>query len=228
MEIETPPVDPKALQVIREETQLVLARFHEIKTIDSAAQYEFCGEAARDIATLIAKHEASKKPVIAILNKAHKDAVKDLQDEIADLVAARAKIKALQEDWLMRQRAAERTAELEAQRLKAERRALLEQASVAEHEGQAEVAQALDEEAEDIQFEIVKVQESKPVPVVKGQGAKYEWKHRVINAALVPFPSAYWVLDESKIASVVKALGPEHGIPGVEAYEQPIAITRRR
>ena len=50
-----------------------------------------------------------------------------------------------------------------------------------------------------------------------------------MNPALIPFDNRkFWILDEAKINALVRTMGADHGIPGVEAYEEPIPVTKRR
>ena len=65
------------------------------------------------------------------------------------------------------------------------------------------------------------------IPKEKGHSFRDDWKSKVVNPALVPFP-AYWVIDEKKIEKVVKATKGAVTIPGVKIWKEEIEAVRSR
>lgn len=63
------------------------------------------------------------------------------------------------------------------------------------------------------------------VPVVKGVSTRKGWDWRIVNANLIP--REYWSVDEKKIRAVVKQLGPDCKIPGIEVFEVSTKAVRR-
>lgn len=112
----------------------------------------------------------------------------------------------------------ERIRREEEERRRAEARKLEEEARLAEaveleQAGESELAERVLEAPAFIPPVAV------PRSVPKVQGIKYSttWKYRIVDAAKIP--RQYLSVDERKIAGVVRSLGKEASIPGVEVYE---------
>lgn len=101
-----------------------------------------------------------------------------------------------------------------------ERQRLEKLAAKAETKGQAETADRLQREAEMV-----------PVPTVESRVAKVDgliarkvWRFEITDKAAVP--DRYKAVDETAVRKVIQALGAEHGIPGVRAWQEEEFSTR--
>lgn len=129
------------------------------------------------------------------------------------------------EDQRKKREAAEAARREEEQRVAAEARALRE----AEEARRAAEAEALKqaghaEEAKAVMEAPVVVAAPTPVAIVEapkasigGAAAKKKYVARVVDESKIP--DNYWLLDMQAINAVVRAMGPNHGIPGVVAEE---------
>jgi len=63
-------------------------------------------------------------------------------------------------------------------------------------------------------------------PKVAGVHTRKSWRYRIANPALVP--REYLMVDEVKVGKVVRALGPDTSIAGIEVYEESSYVTRSR
>lgn len=63
------------------------------------------------------------------------------------------------------------------------------------------------------------------LPKLAGTAFRTNWKFRIVNESLIP--SEYWIVDETKIGSVVRAMKEKSNIPGIEVYSEKIAVGTR-
>lgn len=101
-----------------------------------------------------------------------------------------------------------------------ERERLAEQAAKAAQAGKAEKAAALEMRAETVTAPVI----SRPTPKVAGIATRKVWKFRIVNPTLVP--EQYKTIDERKIGGVVRSLGADANIPGVEVYQDDVIAAR--
>jgi hypothetical protein len=103
------------------------------------------------------------------------------------------------------------------------RKALLAKAAKAEDSGKEILAEQLKEQADNVQIQAI-INQVFPA-AVKSIGVKKVWKHRVIDASIVPDP--YHMINDpmlAKFAVATKGLVP---VPGVEFYEEEILVSGR-
>ena len=62
-------------------------------------------------------------------------------------------------------------------------------------------------------------------PKAAGMSTVQDWKWKLVDAALIPVE--FWMLDEEKINTVVKAMQKDTQIPGIEVYPEARAVIRR-
>ena len=118
-------------------------------------------------------------------------------------------------------------------------------ARAAEARGRAELAEARRRQAEEAEAAArleaeeaearrrMAAQMMPAAPVVEHIATKAEgvhrrrtWRFRITDPAAVP--REYLAIDETKIGKVVRALGPDTSIPGVEVYEDSSYVARTR
>ena len=63
-------------------------------------------------------------------------------------------------------------------------------------------------------------------PKVKGVHTRRSWQFRIVDAAAIP--REYLAVDETKIGKVVRALGAETAIAGIEVFEASSYVARTR
>lgn len=122
---------------------------------------------------------------------------------------------------------AQRKADEEARREEETRR--LEQAALMETEGQEFGDEAMVEEAHALISQpvtAVAAPVAKLTPKVSGVTLKKSYAFRIIDPTKVP--NQYKVIDESKIRGVVRSLGMNANIPGVQVYEETSVAAGRR
>ncbi len=85
-----------------------------------------------------------------------------------------------------------------------------------------------DEVVAEAQTKIDQIQAARPAPVVKavasGTSIRHNWKHRVVDASLVP--REYLIVDEQALAAVARIRKDQAKVPGVEFYDDPTVATR--
>lgn len=114
---------------------------------------------------------------------------------------------------LEEQRKADEAARRERARLEA-------QARKAEASGKVEKAAELEQRAAMVTPPVL----SRPTPKVEGIAKRTVWRFRIVDPSKVP--EQYKTIDERKIAGVVKALGADANIPGVEVYADNVIAAR--
>lgn len=184
--------------------------------------YARAGEMLTGIKSLRAEIAEACNPVVEAAHRAHAAACKQKRDLEAPLVEAENALKGSMSLYLAaedrKRREAEALLAAEAKRIEEEQQ--MREALALEAAGETEAAEAV------IAAPIVAPAIVLPRPMAAGVAVRKVWKHRVVNAAKVP--DAYKVIDEKKIAGVVRQLGQAANIPGVEVYaDTQIAAGRR-
>lgn len=215
--VETEPVEEKALTIVDQAKA--------VKVTDSTT-YTAAGSLWKAIGDMIKEVKDTFDPICDAAHKAHKQAVEKRSKYLYPLTLAQKSVKQLMSAYDQQQ---------EAIRL-AEQRRLEEIARKEEEERRLMEAIAAEEEAmrngatkEDAQVEstaiinepvyVPPVVIPKAVPKMTG-GPVYRTisKFRIVDESLIP--RAYLTPDMVKIGGVVRALKGQHGIPGVEHYEE--------
>ncbi len=62
-------------------------------------------------------------------------------------------------------------------------------------------------------------------PKVAGMSTKKRWKAKIVDA--IAIPRKYLLVDMVLINKIVTSLGAQHGVPGVEAYEETDVVIRK-
>lgn len=173
------------------------------------------GDFLRQIKTVRNNIAETFDPVIEQAHKAHKTAIaakKKFDDPLAEAEkVVKCKMGRYADDQERKRREEEARIRAEQAKLEEERR--LQEAIELEKQGEKEQAE-----------EVLAAPAPAPVvvlpsatPKIAGVTMKTVVNFRVIDPAKIP--DEYWVLDESKIGGVVRALGMQANIPGVEVYE---------
>jgi len=104
----------------------------------------------------------------------------------------------------------------------AERRKLLEQAAKAREKEREQRAATLEERAQ----MVAPPPPPPPPPKPKGVSKRVVWRFDITDPAKVP--DMYRMIDEKKIASVVKALKDQTDIPGVRVWPETVIVAGER
>lgn len=214
------PVDQKALTYTE-----IISALPPIKTAD---EYLRIGDLWKEGRALLKEIDDGYDDLIKAAHKLHKDAVAKKAKYYNPVDGAVRAAKGLMSKWDAEQEAIRQAEErrlAEIARKQAEEQALMD-AIAAEEEAKrnGETKEEAAKESAAIMAEPVYVPPvvvAKTVPKVAG-GPVYRTvtKFRIVNEALIP--RAYLVPDMVKIGGVVRALKLQHGIPGVEAYEERV------
>lgn len=189
-----------------------------------ASSYQAAADLLKGIKALRQKIAETFDPHIARAFQAHRALTKEKNDAEAPLTAAERVIK---EALVGYDQAQERLRRIEEARLReearlAEEQRVIEQAAAMETEGQECGDEALVAEAHELISQPIQAPPIAPVaratPKVAGITMRKVWRYRVVNANVIP--RQYLKVDEPKIASVVRALGRDAKIPGIEVYEE--------
>lgn len=184
-------------------------------------------------------------PLVEAAHKAHKaltsrrgevdlplaSAEATVKNKLALYHTEQERIRRAEEDRLRREAEARERERVEAERRRiAEERAALERAAL-EEAARLEAAGKADEAEALVQSAIEAPPEPEPIyvppppvfiasaaPKVQGVTTRKVWRFRVTDFAKLP--NAYKVANEQAIGAQVRSLGQQHGIPGVEAYEE--------
>ncbi|HCU25404.1 MAG TPA: hypothetical protein DF383_10315 [Deltaproteobacteria bacterium] len=186
--------------------------------------YTKAGELLLAIKDLRKEIDATFDPIVKKAHEAHKEAVAQKKKVEAPLAEAEGIIKpriaAYQAEQERIRREEEARLREEARKREEEERLAL--ALEAEKEGMPEVAE-----------EILEVPAFVPPPVVpsstpkvSGISTRTVWKHRIINADLLP--RQYLMPDEKALAAHGRALGSRAKVPGVEFYPEQVVAAGRR
>lgn len=217
--VETEPVEEKALTIVDQAKA--------VKVTD-AASYTAAGALWKSIGDMIKEVKDTFDPICEAAHKAHKAAVEKRAKYLDPLTAAQKSVKGLMSAWDAEQeriRKKEEARLAEEARKKAEEEALLA-AIAAEEEAKRNgaTAQEAAKEAEAVMAEPVYVPPvvlPKATPKMQG-GPVFQtrWKFRIVDRHKIP--PQFMIPDEVKIGQVVRALKQQHGISGVEAYEERV------
>lgn len=119
-------------------------------------------------------------------------------------------------------KAREAAARLAREEQERQRAIALEEAAALEAQGEQALAESVVEQAIAMPAPVIPI--APTAPKVDGISYRSVWRHEVVDVALVP--REYLVIDEAKIAAVVRATKGTLPIPGVRVYEEQIAVVR--
>lgn len=214
------PVDLSEATKAVKETALILDRSAEV-IIKTPIDYDTAGEFLKEVKGRAKALEEARKTITAPLDRAKK-AVMDLFRDPADFLAKaetnlkRAMLTYSQEQERIRQEQ-ERKLREQAEREEARKRKELEaRAQKAEEKGNAEKAEALREQAEEVHV---------PRPIVPpsanriaGIGERKVWKFRLVDVNKLP--REYMIPDEKALGALARSTQGRLTIPGVEFYSE--------
>lgn len=216
-------------EIIEVETQslTIPEQAKAIKIVDTESYIE-AGDLWKGIRSLREKVSDSFDPLIKHAHALHKATLAKKSEIDKPLEDAERAVKKAMSGYDLEQERIRREEErrlAEIARKKEEDR-LLQEAIAAEEEARRNGATTEEaaQEAAAIMEEpvyVTPVQVPKAVPKLQG-GPVYRtvWKARIVNESLIP--RKYLTVDTAKINSVVRSLRNQHGIPGIEAYEERV------
>jgi hypothetical protein len=208
---------------IKDEIDLVPAQARAITVID-AATYTQAGELIVIFRKLKKKVDDTFVPIKKAMDAAKKiilDKEKEHHKPIDDAIAL-----VTREMMNYRKIEAETRAEAERKlqdeaRKKAEE-AKLADAVAAEKAGESKVAEAI----MSAKTEVPTIKLTSEAPKVKGVSFRENWTYEITNKDLIP--EEYWILDESAIGKVVRALKDKTNIPGIRVYDTESLVGRTK
>ena len=190
--------------------------------IKSEADCEKANVVLKNIKEMIKKVKETFDPIITKAHSAHKEAVAQRDKYVKPLESCEKAFKIriagyLEEQDRIRQRLqqeAEEKARKEAEKLQA-------RAEKAEAKGNTEKADELRQEAEIKQSIVPEIPKARKP---EGFSVRKVWKGKIVDESLIP--REYLIVDESKINKVMNATAGEMKIPGVQAYQEIIPMSR--
>ncbi len=217
--VETSEVETKALSIV-DQAKAVVVRDPET--------YTAAGILWKQIKDMMKEVADTFDPIIDAAHKSHKKALEQKAKFYTPLETAYKSVKKLMSDYDLEQeriRQAEQRRLEEIARKEEEERRLME-AIAAEEELRARGAtkEEASQEAAAIMEEPVSIAPitlQKTTPKLEG-GPVYRtiWKARIIDERKIP--RQYLIPDMVKINGVIRALKNQHGIEGIEAYEERV------
>lgn len=208
-----------------EERALTMPEQARAIEISDAPSFEKAGEFLVDVKTLRKAISDHHQPVIEAAHKAHKAALAAKKSYDEPLAEAERIVKGsmttYQREEERKRRELEAKLRAEAQKLEDERR--LAKAEELEKAGNSAAAEAVIEKP--VVAPAISV--APAAPKVAGVSTRKSWDFRITDESLIP--REYLSVDEKKIRGVVRALGAEAKIAGVEVFERSeIAASARR
>ena len=214
---------PQEAEVTKEVTTIE-DQAKALKVVD-AVSYVAAGELWKAIKALRVKVAETFDGNIKKAHELHKGLVAEKKRHDGPLDEAERMVKRGMSDFDLAQekiRLTEQRRLEEIARKEAEERALMD-AIAAEEDAQRNGAtkeEAQQESAAIISqpIYVAPVVLQKETPKVQGLSFRTIWKARIVNEALIP--RQFMSVDMVKINGVVRSLKGQHGIPGIEAYEE--------
>lgn len=208
---------------LRQETSAVLADAKAL-TVTDVHTYGLAAERVKGLKSLQKKVTDWFEPLVTAAHRAHKELTSRRGETLRPIEAECARLTREMSTWKAEEdrKAREEAARLAREQQALEQRVQLEVAAALEAQGLNAEAEAVVEQAITMPAPVVPV--APTAPKVEGVSYRSTWKHQVVNAALVP--REYLVIDEQKIAAVVRATKGTLQIPGVRIYEEQTAVVR--
>lgn len=183
--------------------------------VETSSQYEQAGQLKLGIAALKKAIKERYRPRIQEADRLHKGLVADERKDLAPVEEADGIVDSKRTTW---RREAERLQhelerKLQDEARKAEEERMLIEAAHLEEQGLVREAEALI--SAPVMAPVVML--TPAAPKVSGLVERKRWTFRITDPTLIP--QKYLVPDEKAIGAVVRALGAQHGIAGVEAFQ---------
>lgn len=213
------PVDAAALGELRAQVN-TLENYALHLVVGSPASEQEASDTLNGIKRREKLIRATFGPNIARWNKGHKDACAEMGEFLAKLKPPNTLISDKVLAYRAKQEAIRRAEEqrLRRQAMKEAEDARLEEAARLEAEGRTEEAeQTIANPVAPVPVVLA------PVPKAKGVATITTWKHRVINAALVP--PEWKIIDEPGLAAYAKRMKELAVVPGV-VFEPESSLSR--
>jgi flagellar biosynthesis/type III secretory pathway protein FliH len=203
--------------------------------IETAADADGAAELLQRIHTWIKHIQADMRPTREAAHRAWRAVIEQEQAHVAPLKAASERVKDALARWQAaeerRQREEDARRRMEAQRI-AEAEHAERLAAAAERADAA--AAAGDEDGFEAAATEMQQREAEPVvsfdvappaaPNPKGVSVRKSWTYRVTDVEKIP--RKYLKIDAPRLRQVVRAMGPDAGIPGIEVYEDRTVAVR--
>lgn len=207
-------------QQIERDVQIAVREAGEI-TISNDPELETAGAFLVRLKRILKEIDETFNEPIASANKTHKDMLAAKKKHAEPLLQAERAVKGGIGKYQAEQRKLREDEEhrLRAKAYKEEEDRCLADAEALASQGEPEAAEEL------ISQPVV----APPVvlpgpPKVAGVSTRTAWKWRETNFALVP--KEYLILDERKINGVVRSMGKQTSIPGIEVYPEEVVSAR--
>ena len=219
--VEATAIQPPDTTELAVETSIVVRKANEL-VVDSSETLVAAGEFARCVKTL--RHSVADllDGPIKAAHRAHKE-IKGAKNQLDDpLKAAEDVVKGKMGRFQAEQERIRREEEdrLRAAALKEAEEQRIKEAVQLEQQGHDEAAEALIEAP----VRPAPVVVPKTTPKVAGVSTRVIWRHRIVNAALIP--PEYMMPDEKKIGAHGRSMRESASIPGVEfKAESSVAVS---
>jgi len=192
--------------------------------ITDTVTYAKAGDVLTAIKELREQINAAFDPIIKKAHETHKEVIAQKKKAEAPLVEAEGIVKpqiaAYQAEQERRRR--EEEERIRQELMKAEEEARMQAALAAEAAGnQDEAEQIIDEP-----IHVAPVVLPKTTPKLEGISTRKVWKFRITDESKIP--REYLAVDVVKIGGVVRALGNQARIPGIEVYQDSIVAVGGR
>jgi hypothetical protein len=198
------------------ESAVVLADQYDVFTVSTDEEYENGADHLKGIKDAQKTVEAERKKITDPLFQAKKNADAFFKQFTDKLALAESNIKAGLLEYAKKKEAEQREAQRIAnEKAEKERKRLARLQENAEKRGDTEKADQFGDRAAATMPETV---EQKTPPKVSGIATKEVWKYEITDPSLVP--DQYKVIDEKRIAGVVRSLKGDTEIPGVRVYAE--------
>jgi hypothetical protein len=200
---------------ILEQTAIVVADANEM-VVSNSLDYEAGGQFLTRVKTVRKQIDDVYDPAISSAHKHHRFLLGQKNEHDKPLAMAETIVKGKMLTW---KRAEEERVRVEEARLreiarKEEEERRLAEAAALEAEGKTDEAEAVIERPATPFVPSV----PPPAPKVAGISTRKMWKWRLVDEAKVP--RQYFTLDEKKINGVVRSMGRNANIPGIQVYQE--------
>lgn len=203
-----------------QKAQQALSLADSLEIVD-AESYAIATEELKAIKSKYREIEEQRKGLKKPIDEAARRIQGFFRPPLDFLSQAESVIKRKITDWNAEQDRIRREAQRKAdEQARKERERLEARARKAEESGKAEKAEQLAQQAETVTPAIVPTE----TPKAKGISTRTVWRFRITDKSKIP--DQYKSVDEKKIAGVVRSLGEDTAIPGVEIYPEQVVAAR--
>lgn len=219
-------IENEAQQLV-DRAEIIAKDFDGYKIVNNS-NYEFAGEHLKKIKALYQEVDEKRKSMTKPLDEAKKRIMDFFKVPLDKLTRVESNIKNAmlsfqREQEEIRRKEEARVQELARKEEEKRKKALEEKAKKAEEKGDAEKAEALRQQKEEV-FVPTPVVESQ-VTKVAGISTKKVWRFRILDAAKI---ERQWLVpDEKAIQAFITATKGTRPIPGIEIYTEDILSSGR-